>query len=71
MSARWPGRGAPGPRAGHAVVAAAIDRITGRYALSMMGNEVLSFDRVDGASRGRTPFEIAPAPRGVDPCESR
>jgi len=47
------------------------DRITGRYALGMMGNDVLSFDRVDSGSGRRTSFEIAPTPRGVDPCETR
>ena len=47
------------------------DRITGRYALGMLGAEVASFDRVDANSGAKTLFELAPTPRGVDPCERR
>jgi len=47
------------------------DRVTGRYALAMLGNEVVSFDYVDVKTGRRTAFETAPTPRGIDPCEAR
>jgi len=47
------------------------DQVGGRYLLSMMGAEVLSFDYVDRKTGAKTEFTLAPAPRGVDPCESK
>lgn len=43
----------------------------GRYALSMLGNEVVSFEYVDRKNGRRTSFTLAPTPRGVDPCDAR
>ncbi len=43
----------------------------GRYALSMLGNEVVSLEYVDRKSGRRTAFALAPTPRGVDPCAAR
>jgi|GEM_PF-1525649 len=47
------------------------DQIGGRYLLSMMGAEVVSFDYVNRKTGAKTGFELAPTPRGVDPCESK
>ena len=47
------------------------DQVAGRYALSMLGNEVVSFDYVNRKSARKTAFTLAPTPRGVDPCEAR
>jgi hypothetical protein len=47
------------------------DQVAGRYALSMFGNEVLSFDYVNRKTGTKTAFAPAPMPRGVDPCEAK
>ncbi len=47
------------------------EQVGGRYALSMLGNEVVSFDYVDRKSSRKTAFTLAPTPRGVDPCVAR
>jgi len=47
------------------------DRVIGRYALRVLGDEVMSFDHVDLATGRRTAFEPAPTPRGIDPSEGR
>ncbi len=43
----------------------------GHYALSMLGNDVVSFEYIDRKSGRRTSFALAPTPRGVDPCVAR
>jgi len=47
------------------------DQVAGRYALSMLGAEVNSFEYVNRKSGKKTEFSLAPTPHGVDPCESR
>jgi hypothetical protein len=45
--------------------------VTGRYRLGTFGAEIVFFEYVDGASGRKTEFELAPMPRGVDPCETK
>ncbi len=47
------------------------NHVAGHYALSMMGNEVNSFEYVDPRTLQKTAFTLAPTPRGVDPCDAR
>lgn len=44
------------------------EQVGGRYALSLLGNEVVSFEYIDRKTGRRTAFTLAPTPRGVDPC---
>jgi hypothetical protein len=44
------------------------DQVSGHYALSMQGNEISSFTYVNRKTSRQTEFELAPTPRGVDPC---
>jgi hypothetical protein len=47
------------------------DQIGGRYLLSMLGAEVVSFDYVNHKTGARTQFKLAPTPRGDDPCDAK
>lgn len=47
------------------------EQVGGRYALSLLGNEVVSFEYVDRKTGRKTAFTLAPTPRGVDPCVVR
>ncbi len=47
------------------------DQVGGRYLLSMLGAEVVSFDYVNRKTGAKTGFTLAPTPRGVDPCEAK
>ncbi len=47
------------------------DQVGGRYLLSMLGNEVVSFEYTARKGGGKTGFTLAPTPRGVDPCEAK
>lgn len=44
------------------------DQVGGRYLLSMLGNEVVSFQYVNRATGARTEFRLATLPRGQDAC---
>jgi len=43
-------------------------QVSGRYVLSTLGAEVVSFDYLNRKSGRHTAFTPAPTPRGVDPC---
>ena len=47
------------------------DQVTGRYLLSMFGNEVNSFEYVNRKNGAKTEFTLAPRLHDINPCEAR
>ena len=46
------------------------DQVAGRYMLSMLGAEVISFEYVNRKTGRKTEFTLAPRIHQIDPCES-
>jgi hypothetical protein len=47
------------------------DQVVGRYMLSMLGAEVISFGYVNRKTGKKTEFALAPRMHEIDPCESK